>query len=117
LDMSWVRGCCCGERPPHPGRRLDARLLVSRRRSSAKTAERVRPAGEEEYGEAVGDVGARVSIAMAGEILEEEEFMPSDPTTSLVFRLPPSAALGGEQPGGQDRFGGNKRQTKTNQIV
>jgi hypothetical protein len=116
--MSWVRGCCCGERPPHPGRRLDTRLLVSRRRSSAKTAERVRPAGEEEYGEAVKDVGARVSIGMAGEgeILEEEEFMPSNPTTSLVFRLPP-IALGGEQPEGEDRFGGNKRQTKTNQIV
>jgi hypothetical protein len=68
LDMSGARGCCCcGERPPQPGMRLDARLLASRRRSSAKTAERVRPAGEEEEecGEAVGDAGARVSIAMA----------------------------------------------------
>lgn len=57
--MSLERGC--GDLP-QPGRRRTARRRASRRRSSAKAAERVRPVGEE--GQAVGDAGARVSIAM-----------------------------------------------------
>lgn len=57
--MRLERGC---GGLPQPGRRCTARRLASRRRSSAKAAERVRPVGE--AGQAVGDAGAGVSIAI-----------------------------------------------------